>query len=173
MRQYYMTLRNWTAILMMVLPLAFIYLGVKVGQSFLMDLGNATDGIKIFFVSIFIVQAFCLNSSIYVNTPVLEREFELKYTMDVTGMRQLPYWLGTFLFDFSGYLLIVLFFYFVVVLEDITFMRAHIHKLVPILALFGADLILYAYLCGFLYEKSNSAFKSFPILNFFVGTARH
>jgi hypothetical protein len=48
-------------------------------------------------------------------------------------------------------------------------MLKHLNKLTLILVVFGADLILYAYLCGFFYSKSNSAFKSFPLINFFVG----
>ena len=70
-----MILRNWSAVMMLFLPLLFIYIGVIVVESFLPQLGKATDGVKIFFVSIFIVQAYCLNSCIYINTPVFEREF--------------------------------------------------------------------------------------------------
>lgn len=68
-----MTLKNWNALLMLILPILFIYLGILVGKFLLEEIGNKipkADGIKIFFVSIFIVQAYCLNSSIYINTPV-------------------------------------------------------------------------------------------------------
>ena len=52
-----MTKRNWTVILMLLLPIIFIYLGVIVGKNFLEDFDffEATDGIKIFFVDIFIL----------------------------------------------------------------------------------------------------------------------
>ena len=72
------------------------------------------DGLKIFFVGIFIVQAFCMNSSIFINTPVQEREISLKHLLCVMGCRKLPYWLGTFCFDFLMYLITVLFFYLIV-----------------------------------------------------------
>lgn len=45
-----------------------------------------------------------MNSSIYINTPVLERELQLKYALNLMGCRPLPYWLGTFAFDFTMYL---------------------------------------------------------------------
>ena len=33
---------------------------------------------------------------------------------------------------------------------------------------FGISLINFAYMCGFLFEKSNSAYKAFPIMNLFL-----
>jgi ATP-binding cassette subfamily A (ABC1) protein 3 len=71
--------------------------------------------------------------------------------MRVMGLRKLPYWLGTFIFDYLGYLLIIFFLYFMIVVEDIKFMKDHINKIILILSVFGADLILFAYLCGFFY----------------------
>ena len=41
--------------LMFLLPMVFIYIGVIAGKTFVEDFGEATDGIKIFFVGIFIV----------------------------------------------------------------------------------------------------------------------
>lgn len=165
-----MTTRNWTILIMFFLPILFIYLGILVGKNLLEDLGldEASDGIKIFFVGIFIVQAYCINSSVFINTPVLEKEFSLKYILNVMGCRPLPYWLGTFIFDYLAYLITVLIFYILVLENDVKFLNAYIDTLTLILAIFGADLIVYTYLCGYLFKKSNSAFKSFPIINFFV-----
>ena len=35
--------------------------------------------VKLFFVSVFIVQGYCFNSSVYITLPVYEREQKLKY----------------------------------------------------------------------------------------------
>lgn len=47
-------------------------------------------------------------------------------------------------------------------------MMPYINTFTIILLIFGIDLILFAYLCGFLFSKSNSAFKAFPLINFFL-----
>jgi len=44
----------------------------------------------------------------------------------------------------------------------------HLNKLMFVLVIYGADLIAYSYMFGFFYSKSNSAFKSFPLINFFL-----
>lgn len=43
---------------------------------------------------------YCFNSTIYVVVPVKEYEEKIKYALNVMGCRFLPYWLGTYIFDF-------------------------------------------------------------------------
>ena len=100
LREMYLTLRSWTSLMMLFLPIIFIYIGVLVGKYYVLEMENISDGTKIFFVGIFIVQAFCINSSIYINTTVLERETKMKNNLQIMGCHLLPYWLGTFLFDY-------------------------------------------------------------------------
>ena len=66
------------------------------------------------------------------------------------------------------YMITVIFFYLSIVLQNINFMMPYINTFTIILLIFGIDLILFAYLCGFLFSKSNSAFKAFPLINFFL-----
>lgn len=54
-REFYLLTRDWAIMMMIFLPLLFIYLGILVGKNILTVLGDAGDGIKIFFVTIFIV----------------------------------------------------------------------------------------------------------------------
>ena len=51
---------------------------------------DINEGMKIFVLSIFIVQAYCLNTSVFIGTPVQEREFNLRYALRVMGCRSLP-----------------------------------------------------------------------------------
>lgn len=69
---------------------------------------NITIGLKMMVVGVFIVQAYCLCSSIYINTPVVEKETNLRYILNVMGCKMLPYWVGTFLFDYLVYLITLL-----------------------------------------------------------------
>ena len=55
-----------------------------------------------------------MNSSIFINTSVHEREYKLKYVLNVMGCRPLPYWVGTFAFDFMAYLITFVIFFFAV-----------------------------------------------------------
>ena len=90
---------------MYFMPIIFIVIGTIIGNSIL-NL-SIPEGFKILIVGIFIIQAYCFNSTIYVHLPVLERELSLKYLINMMGGRNLPYWIGTFLFDYLLYLITV------------------------------------------------------------------
>jgi len=44
---------------------------------------------------------------------VLERELKLKYALNVMGCRVVPYWLGTFLFDYLMFCFTIIVFFLV------------------------------------------------------------
>ena len=114
------------------------------------------------------MQAYANNSSIYIGIPVKEREDKLKYALNVMGCKILPYWLGTFLFDFSVYFLSVIVFFIMLYCWNITYLIIHIQKILLIMVTFGFALINLAYVCGFMFDKSNSAYKYFPVMNVFI-----
>lgn len=87
--------------------------------------------------------------------------------MNVMGLKPIPYWVGTFITDYLGYLTTVLFFYILVLFHDIPFIDKHLNKIILILASFGCSIITFTYCFGFLFKNSNTAFKSFPIISFF------
>jgi len=109
-----------------------------------------------------------MNSSIYINTPVLEREYQLKYALNVMGCRPLPYWLGTLAFDYIVYFCTFMLFFLSVDSIKVEFLVPYLSALLNIMLCFGFSLITFCYLSGFLFNSSNSAFKSFPIITFFV-----
>ncbi|KRX06128.1 P-loop containing nucleoside triphosphate hydrolase [Pseudocohnilembus persalinus] len=178
LRQKNLILRDWSMVLMLFLPLIFIYLGVMVGQNLFSVFGHSVlrmvEGLKIFFVTIFVVYvmlcyAYSFSSSIYINTPVMEKEHQIKYVLNVMGIKSFSYWMGTFLFDYLSYILISSFFFvFVGLYNNLDFLYKHIGKFAFIQLLFGPSLILFSYNASFFYKSSNSAFKSFPIISFFV-----
>jgi ATP-binding cassette, subfamily A (ABC1), member 3 len=49
------------------------------------------------------VIGYSLNSSVYILTPSLEKEHDLRYILRVMGCKSVPYWLGTFSFDFLAF----------------------------------------------------------------------
>ena len=125
--------------------------------------------LKLVFISVFIILAFCFNSSVFISLPVLERESNLKYALNVMGCRVLPYWLGTFVFDYIlFYLLIILFILFTYAME-LNYVTDHMGKVVFSISAFGLSYISFSYLCGVaIYSKTSTAMKTFPLLNFFL-----
>jgi len=83
------------------------------------------------------------------------------------GCRPIPYWFGTFLFDFTIYLGMTI----IIILTSLLYeyMSEHIGKIIFIFLTFGVSFIVFSYLIGTaLYEKSSKAMKTFPFLNYFV-----
>lgn len=65
---------------------------------------------KLVLLGIFLAIAYSFNGGIYIVQPVQEREENLKYAMNVMGCRVAPFWIGTFAFDFTVYMLTVFLF---------------------------------------------------------------
>ena len=83
------------------------------------------------------------------------------------GCRSLPYWFGTFLFDFTIYfgMMVPIF----LLSLSYEFLSEKIGKLIFIFFSFGISFIMFSFFIGtLLYEKSSKAMKTFPFLNYFV-----
>lgn len=109
-----------------------------------------------------------MNCSVYILTPALEREHGLRYILNVMGCKGLTYWLGTFLFDYLAYMLtiaLLILFFFILGVE---FMYPFLGRITCIMALYGIALITFTYMFSFAFKKSNTAFKTFPLVTFFV-----
>lgn len=84
---------------------------------------NALDNdTRLLVYSFFVSLAYSLNGSIYIMLPVQEREEHLKYALNVMGCRVLPYWVATFVFDFSVYIITVIVFLLTIYIGDIKFL---------------------------------------------------
>jgi hypothetical protein len=125
--------------------------------------------LKIVLICVFIVLAFCFNSSIFIALPVLERETNLKYALTVMGCRIVPYWTGTFAFDYILFSILVLIFITLSYAIRLDFVTENILKIAFLFAVFGLAFISFSYLCALLlYKKTSSAMKTFPFFNFFI-----
>lgn len=52
---------------------------------------------------------------------------------------------------------------------EISFIQHYITEISLILITFGASLITFSYLCSFMFNKTNTAFKWFPAMNMLIG----
>ncbi len=111
---------------------------------------------------------YTVNTSVYILTPVMERENLLKYILTVMGCRTLPYWLGTLLFDYCVFSITYFVFMITVYIQDVAFLIPFLPKITLVLAAFGASLLNFCYLNSFLFSKSNSAIKIFPVVCLFL-----
>jgi hypothetical protein len=120
-------------------------------------------------ICLFIILAFCFNSSVFIMLPVLEREHHLKYALTVMGCRVLPYWIGTFAFDYLLFSTFVIIFIVLSYSFSLTFLTDYMGPIVFLFIVFGLAYITFSYLCGLiLYNRTTSAMKTFPLFNFFI-----
>lgn len=115
------------------------------------------------------ILAFCFNSSLFITLPVLEREFNLKYALTVMGCKMMPYWLGTYAFDYILYSMFVILFVVFSYIMQLDFITDHMLLVVFTFINFGLAYVSFSYFAGILlYQKTSAAMKSFPLLNFFI-----
>lgn len=84
------------------------------------------------------------------------------------GCRVIPYWFATFVFDFIVFIITVIAFFIVAWASSISFIMEFWAEMMFAFIFFGFSFISFSYMCGFLFEKSNSALKGFPAINFFI-----
>ena len=169
LRKYYSTIRSYQNAIMFALPLVFFIIGIVVSNQMSIEeeIENAVN-LRLYIVSIFIVEAYSFGSSIYIGFTVFEREKNLKYALNVMGCKTLPYWMATFAFDFLIFWIIFIFFFIIAAITKSQFILDSAAGILLIVASFSVSLISFAYMCGFMYKKSNSAFKTFPVMNIFI-----
>ncbi|CAD8123171.1 unnamed protein product [Paramecium sonneborni] len=157
-KKYYILKRNFTLQLMLILPMLILLFAYIFGQHLL----TSEDQTQ-FFVSLFISQSFSLNSSIFINTPILERELKIRQQLKQMGMSQFTYIFATFLGD---YIIIFIVTSFIYVLSLQVNMSLESEQLLIILSLFGLSIISFSYTASFMFSSNQSAFKIFPVINF-------
>lgn len=167
------TLRSFSSVISIIMPTAFMSIGVLVVCLAIPN--NETDPInrigfdrvRLFIMSYFMIWAFVFTTSSYCGDVVLEREKRFKYISNVSGARQLPYWAGNYAFDLVlFYLPLSVFFIIAFALgSEGTFITDFAGYLVVALFLFGFSFIGYSYLFSFIFQKSTSAYRFFPFIN--------
>lgn len=80
----------------------------------------------------------------------------------------MPYWTGTFLFDFLAYTLTSALFIIFIYCWELVFLLNYIGDLILVLFTFGISLISYSFVSGFLFKKVNQADLYFPLINYFI-----
>lgn len=85
------------------------------------------------------------------------------------GCRILPYWLGTYTFDYILYSFFVIIFVVFSYIMQLSFLTDNIGKVLLTFINFGFAFISFSYFVGILlFKKSSTAMKSFPFINFFI-----
>ena len=113
--------------------------------------------------------ALALCTGIFIETPVYERENKLRYAFKVTGLRVVPYWLGSFIADYFLYLLPGLWFVALVFLFNVATLTTYVAQSVLLYIVFGGPLITFMYLFNYLFSKSQTAFRSIGFIMYLFG----
>lgn len=71
------------------------------------------------------------------------------------GLKNFPYWAGTFCFDFCMYMITVVFFIILCYIFGIDGITAKIGELILLFILFGFSFISQNYLCNYMFSNGN------------------
>lgn len=119
-------------------------------------------------MSQFVIWAFIFNTSSYCGDIVLEREKRFKYLSHVLGMQKFPYWAGKYAFDLCIFFIPLLIFFVIIFAagENTKFLTDVVGYLILGFTVFGLAFIGFAYLFSFAFQKSTTAYRLFPFINF-------
>jgi len=98
----------------------------------------------------------------------MEREFKLKYALNVMGCKIIPYWLSNLIFDYFFYALTVMILILFVQIEKVEIIQNYLGKFTISMLVFGLNLTSLSYCLGFMFTKKTSAMKIFPIFLYIV-----
>jgi len=157
-KRFIVTKRSPQGYFSVIQPIAFIITATLLPNT----IANGEQRIASFVA--FIAVGFTANCSIYCGSSVYDREKRTKYMLRVMGCKNLPYWLGTYMFDFAVISLFVLFLIILVSAQKIDFIIDNLGEFVGITFGFVASLLTTAYLWGYIYKTSAAATSTFPVL---------
>jgi ATP-binding cassette subfamily A (ABC1) protein 3 len=115
--------------------------------------------------------SYSFSLSTYCGSIVLEREKKLKYALNVMGCRKVPYWLGTFAFDYIVFFVVSLYFILFSVIFDISIFKGHYGELVALLIVMGFSLLAWCYVLSFMFSQAASAYRYLIWINYFISCA--
>lgn len=181
LRKYLFTLRSYKKLVLIILPLVFVIFGTMGTVWRLRALeSGATDAsstnqedliiesaivmLFLFFVNF----AYSLNATVYCVFPVYERETHIAYAMRVMGCRDLPYWLGTFLFDFIAVQIVNITLVALVFIFKIRYLEDDAGLLIGALETYSGALVTTSYFWGFVFKTSNAVLKSYTAFYLFA-----
>lgn len=124
--------------------------------------------LKLFFVSMFIMQSFSLNSSIFINTPLQDRELKIRQQLKQLNVSPLAYFFSTYIGDYVVVLFNALCIYLILSLKQMSFFEQCKEMTIKFILYFGAAVLPYSYTASFIFSTTKSAYKIFPVLNFMV-----
>jgi hypothetical protein len=106
-----------------------------------------------------LLQGYAVMATAFITLPVYEREKKIKGVLSARGVGWAPYWLGSFIFDYSAYWInLAILGHFVA--------KAEVERLGwGSLGLLGIGVILYAYCASNLFSKLKTASIWFPVIN--------
>ncbi|KAL4503253.1 hypothetical protein ABPG72_000859 [Tetrahymena utriculariae] len=176
-RKIFMTIRSASIFISFFLPMALQLAGLFVAKYAItadainndntdLDKQISLEFFQVIIFGIFGMLAYVFVTTSFCGVPVMEREFKLKYSLNVMGCRSLPYWFGTFAFDFifiSINLYIFFIFCFIVQFDPVT---NYFGSFFGLTQLFMFSIICQSYFLSFLFKKSQTAYKLVFFVNY-------
>ncbi|EAR96798.2 transporter family ABC domain protein (macronuclear) [Tetrahymena thermophila SB210] len=178
-RKVFITMRSISIVISFFLPLLLQLVGVFVANYAITestvnnDNTNPDQQISVQFLQIIIFGIFGMIAYNFVTTsfcgvPVMERELKLRYSLNVMGCRSLPYWLGTFIFDFIFISINLYIFFIICFIIGFNAVTDHFGEFFGLTQLFIFAIICQSYFLSFFFEKSQTAYKLVFFVNYFL-----
>ncbi|KAL4509467.1 hypothetical protein ABPG73_022683 [Tetrahymena malaccensis] len=179
LRKTFITMRSISIVISFFLPLLLQLVGVFVAnytitESTVNNSNTSPDQqISVQFLQIIIFGIFGMIAYNFVTTsfcgiPVMEREYKLRYSLNVMGCRSLPYWLGTFIFDFIFISINLYIFFIICFIIGFNAVTDHFGEFFGLTQLFIFAIICQSYFLSFFFEKSQTAYKLVFFVNYFL-----
>lgn len=116
----------------------------------------------LYIVWVVFVISFC--SGMFIENPVIERSLKIRYLLNVSGLSQTIYWIGTFLFDYILFTLQSILLVYLVIKGELKAYTDNMGLFLTLLALFGVSHINFSYFMSFFFQNSSSALKAFAFI---------
>ncbi|EAR84995.3 transporter family ABC domain protein (macronuclear) [Tetrahymena thermophila SB210] len=101
-------------------------------------------------------------------SPVMDKEYRLRYALTVMGCRNTPYWLGSFIFDVLIMFSMFGIFLLCVPIIGLSVLTDNLGEISLILIISIFNYIGFSYLFSFIYSKSKWVYITYPFINFFI-----
>ena len=155
-----------SSIAIFIAHLIYLLIIILICRYLILDYPDVSLPEKTQYIAKLILSAYILLSTLFLGHHVIERELYVKYVMIIMGCKISAYWIGNLCFDLLVFLLSFCFMTIIIYSTELFIFTDIYGSFTFLLISFGLSLILFAYLCSFIFRSYHSAAHFFPLIIF-------
>ncbi|KRX07798.1 P-loop containing nucleoside triphosphate hydrolase [Pseudocohnilembus persalinus] len=171
LRKFYSAIRSRDLMFAFIMPIIFIFFGIYVTKLILKDIDPTTDEYYIsgsIQLSIFLIIGYCFSTGSYCSFIVTEKANKLKYALNVMGCRSSTYWLGTYSFDITVFLILQIIYIIFCFIFDFQFVTKKLFWNILIMSAFGLSYVACCHLQSHMFTSIKKAQSCSFLINFYL-----